>query len=51
MTFYDHMSTDQLKVKAKSTIKPVFPRCSTLMKPTASQLAKQNWPLQVAVSR
>ncbi|XP_062145639.1 protein TPX2-like [Alnus glutinosa] len=51
MTFYDHMSTDQLKVKAKSTIKPVFPRCSTLMKPTASQLAKQNRPLQVAVSR
>ncbi|XP_042953681.1 protein TPX2-like isoform X4 [Carya illinoinensis] len=51
MTFYNHTSTDKLKTKMKSTVKPSLPRSSTLMKPTASQLAKQNRPLQVAVSR
>ncbi|XP_076916828.1 protein TPX2-like [Bidens hawaiensis] len=33
---------DSSKSKAKSSWKPSFPRTSTLMKPTASQLAKQN---------
>nr|KAJ0204846.1 hypothetical protein LSAT_V11C500247560 [Lactuca sativa] len=34
--------TDNYKSKTKSSLKPSFPRSSTLMKPTASQLAKQN---------
>ncbi|XP_042751578.1 protein TPX2 isoform X1 [Lactuca sativa] len=33
---------DNYKSKIKSNLKPSFPRTSTLMKPTASQLAKQN---------
>lgn len=51
MTYYNHPSTDKLKAKAKSAVKPFFPRSSTLMKPTASQLAKQNRPVQVNGSR
>lgn len=48
LTFYNHMTSDKLKAKAKSTGKP---RSSTLMKPTACQLAKQNQPLQFGGSR
>uniref|UniRef100_A0A2N9EW76 TPX2 central domain-containing protein n=1 Tax=Fagus sylvatica TaxID=28930 RepID=A0A2N9EW76_FAGSY len=51
MAFYSHTSTGTLKAKAKSAVKPFFPRSSTLMKPTASQLAKQNRPVQVSGSR
>ncbi|KAK3012175.1 hypothetical protein RJ639_010474 [Escallonia herrerae] len=51
LTFYNHMMNDSLKAKTKSTIKPSFSRPSTLMKPTASQLAKQNLPRQVNDSR
>lgn len=51
VTFYKHAATDQPKAKAKSAVKPFLPRTSTLMKPTASQLAKQNRPVQVSVSR
>ncbi|GAV86904.1 TPX2_importin domain-containing protein, partial [Cephalotus follicularis] len=48
--FNSQMSTAKLKSKAKSSVKPI-PRNSTLMKPTASQLAKQNRLPQVAGSR
>ncbi|KAF5478389.1 hypothetical protein F2P56_004951 [Juglans regia] len=50
MTFYNHICTDNLKAKVKPTVKPSLPRSSTLLKPTASQLAKQNRPL-ISVSR
>ncbi|KAA3460194.1 protein TPX2-like isoform X1 [Gossypium australe] len=46
LTTYNHLPSDKLKTRSKS-VKPV-PRSSTLMKPTASQLAKQNQPTQVA---
>ncbi|TYH40697.1 hypothetical protein ES332_D12G265100v1 [Gossypium tomentosum] len=49
LTTYNHLPSDKLKTRPKS-VKPV-PRSSTLMKPTASQLAKQNRPTQVATSR
>ncbi|XP_039046723.1 protein TPX2-like isoform X2 [Hibiscus syriacus] len=49
LTTYNHLSRDKLKAKSKSA-KPMQ-RSSTLMKPTASQLAKQNYPLQAATSR
>ncbi|MBA0744325.1 hypothetical protein Gogos_006957 [Gossypium gossypioides] len=49
LTTYNHLPSDRLKTRSKS-VKPV-PRSSTLMKPTASQLAKQNRPTQVATSR
>lgn len=49
LTTYNHLPGDKLKTRSKS-VKPV-PRSSTLMKPTASQLAKQNQPPQVATSR
>ncbi|RZC57695.1 hypothetical protein C5167_005003 [Papaver somniferum] len=42
LTFYNHMEKDITKAKLKSGNKKSFPRSSTLMKPTASQLAKQN---------
>ncbi|KAM7258566.1 hypothetical protein ACFE04_014307 [Oxalis oulophora] len=48
--FKSQASTDKPKAKPKSSIKHI-PRSSTLMKPTASQLAKQNRPTQVATSR
>ncbi|XP_011029121.1 PREDICTED: protein TPX2-like [Populus euphratica] len=51
LTFYHQKSTDKSNPKVKSTVKPTFPRSSTLMKPTASQLAKQNHPTQIGVSR
>ncbi|KAH9612401.1 hypothetical protein KSS87_014426 [Heliosperma pusillum] len=41
LTFYNHMANDMKKTKTKSLAKPHMPRSSTLMKPTASQLAKQ----------
>ena len=50
LTFYNHISGDKVKAKAKSG-KPYLPRSSTLMKPTASQLAKQNRPAQVGHAR
>ncbi|CAG7884119.1 unnamed protein product, partial [Brassica rapa] len=40
-TVSNHINTDKPKFRAKPSIRPL-PRCSTLMKPTASQLAKQN---------
>ncbi|GMI64037.1 TPX2-LIKE PROTEIN 3 [Hibiscus trionum] len=46
----NHISTDEPKAKSNGT-KLFMPRSSTLMKPTASQLAKQNHPTQVATSR
>ncbi|GKU95418.1 hypothetical protein SLEP1_g8782 [Rubroshorea leprosula] len=48
--FWDEISKDKLKPKSE-TGKPFLPRSSTLMKPTASQLAKQNEPHRVAGSR
>ncbi|OVA07737.1 TPX2 central domain [Macleaya cordata] len=42
LTFYNHMEKDIRKAKTKSAIKTFIPKSSTLMKPTASQLAKQN---------
>ncbi|KAJ9706732.1 hypothetical protein PVL29_001953 [Vitis rotundifolia] len=51
LTFYNHMLNDNPKAKTKSTVKSVLPRSSTLMKPTASQLAKQNRPHQVGSFR
>ncbi|KAJ0106691.1 hypothetical protein Patl1_18605 [Pistacia atlantica] len=50
LKFYDHMSTDKVKTKAKPA-KTFTPRISTLMKPTTSQLAKQNKAAQVGNSR
>ncbi|XP_056160311.1 uncharacterized protein LOC115683252 isoform X3 [Syzygium oleosum] len=38
------------KVKTKPLVKSSSPRSSTLMKPTASYLAKQNWSLEVRFS-
>ncbi|KAK9668247.1 hypothetical protein RND81_13G044600 [Saponaria officinalis] len=40
-SFYNHLANDMKKTKTKSLAKPYMPRSSTLMKPTASQLAKQ----------
>jgi len=51
LTFCHQKSTDKSKPKVKSSVKPTFPRSSTLMKPTASQLAKQNQTPQVGGSR
>lgn len=51
LIFYNHMLNDNPKAKTKSTVKSVLPRSSTLMKPTASQLAKQNRPHQVGSFR
>ncbi|XVF13256.1 hypothetical protein REPUB_Repub08aG0193100 [Reevesia pubescens] len=50
LTTYNHILNDKLNAKSKSA-KLFMPRSSTLMKPTASQLAKQNRPPQVATSR
>ncbi|XP_022719687.1 protein TPX2-like [Durio zibethinus] len=49
-TTYNHIPSDKLKAKFKG-LKPLMPWSSTYMKPTASQLAKQNWSPQVATSR
>ncbi|KAL8557013.1 hypothetical protein ACS0TY_004479 [Phlomoides rotata] len=53
LTFYNHMANNvkaenQTKLSMK---KPKVPRASTLMKPTASILAKQNRPFQAGYSR
>lgn len=50
-TFCDHTGNANFKSKTKSSLKPSFPRTSTLMKPTASQLAKQNRQPQMENSR
>ncbi|XP_022759453.1 protein TPX2 [Durio zibethinus] len=50
LTTFNHIPNDKLKAKSKS-MKPFMPRSSTLMKPTVSQLAKQNLPPQVATCR
>ncbi|GFP81839.1 protein tpx2 [Phtheirospermum japonicum] len=45
LAFYNHMvNTVNSENQTKLSKKPAFPRTSTLMKPTASQLAKQNRP-------
>ncbi|KAL2551631.1 Cell cycle regulated microtubule associated protein [Forsythia ovata] len=46
LNFYNHTMNDTSKTKTNLSVKPSFPRTSTLMKPTASQLAKQNRPPQ-----
>ncbi|KAK4422744.1 protein TPX2 [Sesamum alatum] len=52
LTFYNHMVNDiNSKAQTKMSLKPSFPRVSTLMKPTSSQLAKQNHPPQSVYSR
>lgn len=51
LTFYDHLAHDIKKSKTKSLAKPSMRKTSTLMKPTASQLAKQNQQRQVYGSR
>ncbi|XP_042503645.1 protein TPX2-like isoform X2 [Macadamia integrifolia] len=48
--FYNHMAEDIPKTKMKRASKGPFPRSSTLMKPTASHLAKQNQPRDVSGS-
>lgn len=42
LTFCGPMGNDNAKTKTEAAIKRMFPTKSTLMKPTASQLAKQN---------
>uniref|UniRef100_A0A803LQX5 TPX2 central domain-containing protein n=1 Tax=Chenopodium quinoa TaxID=63459 RepID=A0A803LQX5_CHEQI len=42
LTFFNHLAHDNMKTKPKSLAKPYMRKTSTLMKPTASQLAKQN---------
>lgn len=49
LTFYNH--TIESKAKRNTTAKPSVPRTSTLMKLTASQLAKQSRSHQVGDSR
>lgn len=50
LTPYDCIPSDKLKGKSKG-MKPLMARSSTLMKPTACQLAKQSRLPQVATSR
>ncbi|CAH9144404.1 unnamed protein product [Cuscuta epithymum] len=51
LTFYNHLLKDNSKAKNKYGGKPSYPRSSTLMKPTASHLAKQNSSHLVGVVR
>ncbi|CAO2820023.1 unnamed protein product [Amaranthus hypochondriacus] len=51
LTFFNHLAHDIKKTKTKSLAKPCIRKSSTLMKPTASQLAKQNQQRQVLNSR
>ncbi|XP_048445151.1 protein TPX2-like isoform X1 [Pyrus x bretschneideri] len=51
VTFNSYLNGDKLKGKSNTSVKPSFPRSSTLMKPTASQLAKQNLKSQNGGSR
>ncbi|CAA3009748.1 Hypothetical predicted protein [Olea europaea subsp. europaea] len=46
LNFYNDMVNNTSSTKTKLPLKQSFPRISTLMKPTVSQLAKQNRPLQ-----
>ncbi|XP_030538096.1 protein TPX2 isoform X1 [Rhodamnia argentea] len=48
---YNHLSCNMMKAKSRTSVKPCPPRISTLMKPTASMLAKHNQPSQVVSSR
>ncbi|KGN55955.2 protein TPX2 isoform X1 [Cucumis sativus] len=43
-TSHNHLSLNKPKVKPPSYVKPSKPRGTTLMKPTASHLARQNFP-------
>ncbi|KAG7015631.1 Protein TPX2, partial [Cucurbita argyrosperma subsp. argyrosperma] len=45
-TSYNHPSLNKPKVKASSCVKPSKPQSTTLMKSTASHLARQNFPAQ-----
>nr|DAD33774.1 TPA_asm: hypothetical protein HUJ06_012625 [Nelumbo nucifera] len=51
VTLYDHMAQESTKAKTKPASKAAVPRSSTLMKPTASHLAKQNQPREVGGNR
>ncbi|KAH0643176.1 hypothetical protein KY290_034781 [Solanum tuberosum] len=53
LTFYNHMATGATATRGKTRCsgKPSCPRGSTLMKPTASHLAKQNLPHPIGESR
>ncbi|KAL2543511.1 Cell cycle regulated microtubule associated protein [Forsythia ovata] len=52
LTFYNPMiNNNHSKTQPKLSTKPSFQRTSTLMKPTVSQLAKQNIPHQAGDSR
>ncbi|XP_048501057.1 protein TPX2 isoform X2 [Beta vulgaris subsp. vulgaris] len=51
LTFFNHLAHDNKKTKAQTLAKPYMRKSSTLMKPTASQLAKQNQQRQVNGSR
>ncbi|KAG9149274.1 hypothetical protein Leryth_003255 [Lithospermum erythrorhizon] len=51
LSFCNDMIKDNFKAKTKLSVKPSFPRSSTLMKPTASQLAKQNKTQHMGRSR
>ncbi|KAI3422773.1 TPX2_importin domain-containing protein, partial [Psidium guajava] len=48
---YNNLSCNMMKAKSRTSVKPCPPRSSTLMKPTASMLAKHNQPSQVVSSR
>ncbi|KAM3321931.1 protein TPX2 isoform X5 [Capsicum chacoense] len=51
LTFYDHIAKGATRGKTRCSVKPSCPRSSTLMKPTASHLAKQNLPRPTGESR
>ncbi|KAK4365277.1 hypothetical protein RND71_016635 [Anisodus tanguticus] len=51
LTLYNHMAKGATKGKTRCSAKPSCPRSSTLMKPTASHLAKQNLPRPIGESR
>ncbi|KAL0393422.1 UNVERIFIED_CONTAM: hypothetical protein Slati_4308400 [Sesamum latifolium] len=52
LTFYNHMEKNvNSQNQTKLSLKPTCPRTSTLMKPTASQLAKQNRTFHAGYSR
>ncbi|KAH7514069.1 hypothetical protein FEM48_Zijuj11G0049400 [Ziziphus jujuba var. spinosa] len=47
LTLYNYLTSNKPKGKVNSSVKPSFVKTSTLMKPTACQLAKQNQAPQV----
>ncbi|XP_047944171.1 protein TPX2 [Salvia hispanica] len=52
LTIYNNeKNTVKSDTQSRPSKKPTYPRSSTLMKPTASQLAKQNRPVQAGYSR